>query len=222
MQVKASFTRIQSRFTTVLMTGVAAFLLYSVPARADMIVSLESPINANAGTSGNGFDVLLTNSGPSAVSIAGFTFEISVSSTDIVLTNANTATLLNPYIFSGNSLFGPIITSANTGQDLSASDLSNALGSFTTLGAGTTLGLGHVLFDVSATAPSQTVPVIFAAFPATSLSDELANDVPIDALINGQININGVNGVVPEPSSLVLVLTAGALIWVGFRTRQLS
>src|ERR1700730_3037463 len=100
MKVKVSLTRIKSRFTTVLMAGVAACLLYSVPARADMIVSLESPINANAGTSGNGFDVLLTNSGPSAVSIAGFTFKISVSSTDILLTDATTATLLDPYIFS--------------------------------------------------------------------------------------------------------------------------
>jgi hypothetical protein len=222
MKVKVSFTRIKSRFTTVLMAGVAAFLLYSVPARANMIISLESPINANAGTSGNGFDVLLTNSGLSAVWIAGFTFELSVSSTDIVLTNANTATLLHPYIFSGGtSTFGPIITVANTGQDLSASDVYSVFGSGATLDTGATLGLGHILFDVSATAASQTVPVMFAGSPATSLSDP-SNDVPIDALSNGQININGVNGVVPEPSSLVLLLTAGSLIWVGFRIRQRS
>ena len=43
------------------------------------------------------------------------------------------------------------------------------LGSDITLDAGATVGLGHILFDVSATAPSQTVPVTFAAFPATSL-----------------------------------------------------
>jgi hypothetical protein len=221
MKVKMSFSRIDSRFTTVLMAGVAAFLLSSVPARANTIISLQSPINANAGTSGNGFDVLLTNSGPSAVSIAGFTFELSVSSTDIVLTNANTATLLDPYIFSGASTFGPIITVANTGQDLSASDVYSVFGSGVMLGTGATLGLGHILFDVSAAAPSQTVPVMFAGSPATSLSDALLNDVPITSL-NGQINIIGATGTVPEPSSLVLVLTAGSLIWVGFRSRLLS
>jgi hypothetical protein len=49
----------------------------------------------------------------------------------------------------------------------------------------------------------------------------VSNDVPFTSL-NGSININGVNGVVPEPSSLVLVLTAGSLILAGFRIRQLS
>jgi hypothetical protein len=212
MKVKRSFTRTNSRFATVLMAGVAAFLLYSVPARASMLFSIQSPTNANAGTSGNSFDVLLTNSGP-AVSIAAFTFEISVPSTDIQLSDANTATLMNAYIFSGGtSTFGPHIMVANTGQDLSASDVYSVFGSGATLGTGATLGLGHILFDVSATAASQTVPVIFAAYPATSLSDNLLNNVPIDTLSNGSINVTG--SAVPEPSSLVLVLTAGSLIWV--------
>ena len=222
MKLKASFTRMNSRFTTVLMAGVAAFLLYSVPARADLIVWIESSINANAGTSGNGFDVLLTNSGPSAVSIAGFTFEISVTGTDVVLTDATTATVVDPYIFSGHSLFGPIIAVTNTGQDLSTSDVYDVLLSGVALGANATLGLGHILFDVSAGAPSQTVPVTFTTFPATSLSDDAGGNVPINTLSNGQINITGTVGNVPESSSLLLLLTAGSLIWIGFRTRLLS
>jgi hypothetical protein len=208
-----------SQFATMLVAGAAACLLYSVPVRADSLeISIESPINVNAGTSGNGFDVLLTNLSGPAVSLAGLTFEISVPSTDIQLSEANTATLLDPYIFSGNSLFGPNITVSNTGQDLSASDLYSVIGSGITLGAGATVGLGHILFDVSATAHSETVPVTFTAFPATSLSDDLSNNVPINTLTNGQIDIIGT---VPEPSYLLLLLTAGAFLMVG-RTLRVS
>jgi len=219
MKVKRSFIPMNSQFATMLVAGAAACLLYSVPVRADSLeISIESPINVNAGTSGNGFDVLLTNLSGPAVSLAGLTFEISVPSTDIQLSEANTATLLDPYIFSGNSLFGPNITVSNTGQDLSASDLYSVIGSGITLGAGATVGLGHILFDVSATAHSETVPVTFTAFPATSLSDDLSNNVPINTLTNGQIDIIGT---VPEPSYLLLLLTAGAFLMVG-RTLRVS
>jgi hypothetical protein len=219
MKVKRSFIPMNSQFATMLVAGAAACLLYSVPVRADSLeISIESPINVNAGTSGNGFDVLLTNLSGPAVSLAGLTFEISVPSTDIQLSEVNTATLLDPYIFSGNSLFGPNITVSNTGQDLSASDLYSVIGSGIKLGAGATVGLGHILFDVSATAHSETVPVTFTAFPATSLSDDLSNNVPINTLTNGQIDIIGT---VPEPSYLLLLLTAGAFLLVG-RTLRVS
>jgi hypothetical protein len=218
MKIEAGVPQMNSRFATLLMAGVAGFLLYSWPARADLLeISIESPINVNAGTAANGFDILLTNVSGPAVSITAFTFEISVASTDVLLTEANTATLLSPYIFGGNSLFGPNITVTNTGQDLRASDLYTVFDSDITLGAGATVGLGHILFDVSAGAASQIVPVTFAVYPATSLADHLSNNVPINALVNGQIHITGV---VPEPSSLVLLLTAGSLIWVGQRLRR--
>jgi hypothetical protein len=86
------------------------------------------------------------------------------------------------------------------------------------LDTGATVGLGHILFDVSATAPSQTVPVTFAAFPATGLSDHLSNHVPIESVAGGQINITGT--AVPEPASLALLLTAGSLIWVRRKLRR--
>ena len=92
------------------------------------------------------------------------------------------------------------------------------LGSDILLDTGATVGLGHILFDVSATAPSQTVPVTFAAFPATSLSDHLSNHVPIESVAGGQINITGT--AVPEPASLALLLTAGSLIWVRRKLRR--
>jgi hypothetical protein len=220
METKAASPQINSRSATMLMAGMAAFLLCSVPARADLLaISIQSPISVNAGTSGNGFDVLLTNLSGPAVSIAAFTFEISTT-TDITFTATNTATVLDPYIFSGNSLFGPIITVANTGQDLSASDLYSVPASSVTLGTGATAGLGRILFDVSSTAPSETVDVTLAAYPATSLSDDLLNNVPVARLNGGQINISAITSTVPEPSSLILLLTAVPLVWRGRRLRR--
>jgi hypothetical protein len=95
--------------------AVAIALLGSAPAKADVVISIQSPLNANAGDTGDSFDVTLTNTGPSAVSIAAFTFEISAANTDMTFTDANTGTGLAPYIFAGNSLFGPDITVSNTG-----------------------------------------------------------------------------------------------------------
>jgi hypothetical protein len=68
-------------------------------------------------------------------------------------------------------------------------------------------------------AGSEAVAISLAAFPATSLSDDLANNVPIDALISSQINITGTS-TVPEPSSLVLLLIALPLICGGRRLRS--
>jgi hypothetical protein len=199
---------------------MSAFLLYCLPTRADVLaISIQSPLSVKAGDSGDGFDVLLTNVSGPAVSIAAFTFEISTTSTDITFTDANTGTLAAPYIFSGNSLFGPDITVANTGQDLSAGDLFSVFASDITLGTGATVALGHILFDVSTKAPTESVGVTLAAFPATSLSDDLLNNIPISTLTGSQVNISGGATIIPEPSSLILLLTAVPLVWCGRRRR---
>lgn len=218
MKATVSFPQKNSRFVTLLVAGASAFLLCCLPARADVLaISIQSPLSVNAGDSGDSFDVLLTNLNGPAVSIAAFAFEISTTSTDITFTGANTGTLLAPYIFSGNSLFGPDITVANTGLDLSASDLFSVFASDITLGTDATVGLGHILFDVSAAAPTESVAVKLAPFPATSLSDDILNDIPISTLISSQVNISGGTTIVPEPSSLILLLTAVPLVWCGRR-----
>ena len=148
----------------------ASSTLLTGPARAGLIVSVVS-VTANAGSTSDALDITLTNTGPSAVTVGGFSFGVSVATTNITLTQANISTAA-PYIFDGNSLFGPVI-STSTGQSLIASDLFAISGSGTTLG-GAEVGLGHLLFDVSQTASSGPVTVSLASFPTTSLSDASA------------------------------------------------
>jgi hypothetical protein len=220
MKVKANLTRMNSRLALLWMAAAGISLLYSVPAQADaLVIAIQSPLNVNAGDSGDGFDVTLTNDSGSAVSIAAFTFEISTASKDITFTGANTGTVLAPYIFAGKSVFGPNIMVANSGEDLSASDLFSVPASDATLAAGATLALGHILFDVPPSAPTESVTITLAAFPATSLADHLLNNIPITTRANGEIDIAGGTSAVPEPSSLLLLLTAVPLILGGRRLR---
>jgi hypothetical protein len=197
-------------------TGGAVCLFQPVPAYADALtLSFQSPLNVNAGTNGAGLDVLLTDTAGSGVGIAGFTFEITTTSADIAFQDATTSTISDPYIFAGNSLFGPDIIVNNTGQDLSASDVFGGAGSVT-LGAGQTLALRHILFNVSPSAPSETVNLAFTAYPATSLSDAAAQNIPIQTLPGGQVAITGSTGritPVPEPSSLILLLSSAPIVW---------
>ena len=58
-----------------LLAGMAVSLLGPASAQAALILSVQSA-TAAAGSSGNTFDVLLNNSGPSAVTIGGFSFGI--------------------------------------------------------------------------------------------------------------------------------------------------
>lgn len=202
--------------SSILFAGTAAILLCAGFARADvLVVSLSPPGSVSAGSAGNGFDVLLTNTSGPAVDIGVFTFELAVSSPDVTFTDATTASVASPYIFAGNSLIGPDIVGSNTGQDLTAFDLYGVTGANITLGSGATVSLGHVLFDVSSGAPSETVDLSFVA-AGTSLS--LANccaGIPIDALNGGQLVITGAVSAVPEPSALSLLAIMVAVIGAG-------
>jgi hypothetical protein len=170
----------------------------SLSARAGMIVSVQD-VSASAGTSGNTLEVFLQNTG-AAVDIAAFSFEISVSTgSGVSFTGADINTVLNTYIFAGNSAQGPMIATA-TGTTLDASD--NAASGSTTLGTGSTLALGRVFFDVAVSAPTGPVTVSFTGFPATSLTAPDLSNIPIDTFNSGTITVtSGV--VVPEPSALV-------------------
>lgn len=181
----------------------AAISLLSRPVQADTVVGAV-PVTVAAGSVDNQFDVFLTNDGPGSITVAGFTFEISVANPFISFTDATTSTVL-PYIFDANSTFGPDLTGAVTGQSLATSDLYTIPLAGATIGAGATVGLGHVSFDVLAGATPGTFPVIFFAFPATSLSDPNAFDIPIGALTSGSIAISGETPV-PEPSMSALML----------------
>jgi hypothetical protein len=192
-------------------------LLASAPCRADLNITVES-VTVRAGSSGNALDVTVTSTGPDTVTVGSFAFELTVTTSDITFTSATTGTTTVTYIFSGNSLFGPTI-STSSGQTLDASDTFATIGSGTTLGPGGTLstaGLGHVFFDVSAGAPSGPIAVTLTPFPTTSLSDPSFNDIPITHLVNGQITVSPV----PEPATFwPTALGLSAAAWLSRRSR---
>ena len=206
-------TQVRMLFVTFLAMMLVC-LFATVPAHADgLSVSLSPLSDVAAGSSGNTFDVLLSNTSGASVSIGGFFFEVTSSSSDVTFTDATTATT-DPYVFGTDSLFGPdIISPGSTATDLNASDLDLSLDGFS-LNPGVTVGIGHVLFNVSSGAATQTVAFSFAGFPGTSLADALGDNVSIATLDGGQFQITGAITATPEPSSLLLFLAAAPLILV--------
>jgi hypothetical protein len=217
VKTKASLPKQHLPLRSWLIAGSAFFLLGSTTARADLILFGQSVI-ATPGSSGDSLDIDLTNSGPSAIMIAGFSFGISTANPDISFTDANISTT-DSYIFVGNSLFGPDLTGPTSGQSLVTSDTFSIPFSGITLNAGTTVGLGHIIFDVAGTATGGVFPVTFAPFPSSSLSGPDGNNIPIDTLSNGQITITA--AAVPEPSSLRL-LVAGIVLVMGAGVKRKS
>ena len=215
MTLRLKFARVTNLLAMLFLGIMGAYLPSSSVAHAELILTMES-VTAAAGSSGNAFDVELINSGPSAVTVGAFSFGIATANPNISFTDANTATVLAPYIFAGNSFFGPDLTGPTSGQSLTASDLY-AIPSGISLAAGTTVGLGHVLFDVSLSASAGAFAVNFD-LPKTSLADPLGSTLGLTALLPGEITITG-GAAVPEPSSLFPLLACAMLV-VGFTNRQ--
>jgi len=183
--------------------------------RADVVLNIQS-LSAAAGSTGNTFDVTLTNTGSSSIAIGGFSFGLKVADTDITLTKATIATSPSAYIFGSNSLFGPDITVLPTpsGSNLVASDLITT--GAATVNAGTTVGLGHVFFNVKANALNGAFLVTFTAFPTTNFADANGNDITSGLnpkFGTGTITIFGGVNAVPEPS--VMALAAVGLLSLG-------
>lgn len=183
-----------------------------------MILSLESVTGA-PGSSGD-FDVLLTNTGSSAQNIAGFAFELSTTDSNITFTDVTTSTTA-PYIFPGDSLFGPDIITSAPGLIVDASDFS-ASGNGTDVGAGQTYGLGNVSFSIDPGAVSGDIATIdFDAYPLTSLSDSFGSNVDFTTA-SGTITVQ-TSSAVPEPSTalpLCAAMLAGA--WLIRRGRRIA
>ena len=192
-----------------LWAGLAVLLLGPAGARASLIVSVQS-VTAAPGSSANGLEVLLSNTGPSDITIAAFSFGVTTANPNISFTDANTSTVSAPYLFLGHSLFGPDLTGATSGQSLSTSDVFDNPLAGATLLSGTTAALGHILFDVSPGAGGGTFLVPLAAFPATSLADPAGSNINFQASF-GQITITGA-AATPEPSTLVMLLSASMFL----------
>lgn len=184
--------------------------LFAAPAQGALLLSI-NPANgvANAGSTGNFFDVLLTNSGTSSVGIAGFSYGLTVGATDFVFTGATTAS--PAYIFTGDSfaddfLTGDIRTSAD-GQTVTASDLTSS-GSAVSIGANAVLSLGRVAFSILSGAPTGPITITFDSGPGTSLSDEFGSGVAIDTVTGGTVTVSNAGGAIPEPGTIVLMMLA--------------
>jgi hypothetical protein len=209
----------KTTFKLIRKTALAVFaiatLLFSVPARADIVLSVESVTGA-PGSTGT-FDVLLTNTGTLSQNIAGFDFELTTVDTNIAFTDVTTTTTTAAYIFP-SSLFGPDIATLTGGQTVDASDL-DATGNGTDVAPGATLGLGNVSFSISPGALNGDIAEIdFTAYPATSLSDNVPNNVSF-APESGFITVQ--TSTVPEPSA-TLPLAGSMLLgaWLIRRRRR--
>jgi hypothetical protein len=182
--------------TTLASLGMAGIILSIQPATT----------SAAPGSSGDSFDVVLTNTGPSGVSIAGFNFELTAADPDVTLTQVTFGTAA-PYIFSGISLFGPVLNSNGPGATIDASDLTSNF-SDVTIASNSTVGLGHVFFSVAPNATLVPGAVSFSGgIAGNSLTNAAGQNVPIDTLTAGSIDV-----VVPEPATFLLVLPVLAFL----------
>jgi hypothetical protein len=196
--------------------ALAALLLFAPALRADGLeVGIAPGVTASAGSMGNTFDVLLTNTGASAVTLGGFSFGIVTADTDITFTDATTSTSA-PYVFAGDSfddIFGfTLYTNSLPGQTVEASDVSNS-GAGESIASGATVGLGSVVFDVASGATPGSFAVTFEDYPTTSLSDPSANNLDFISE-DGTITITGVGAVPEPPTGELLICAVGSAILI--------
>jgi hypothetical protein len=199
---------------------LAALSVCSLPARADFVFSIEPSVSAIVGSTGNTFEVFLTNTGGSDVTVSGFSFGITTDDTDVTFTGATTSTVINPYIFAGDSFDDTNSFPLNTlppppGQTLEASDFSNSPGDV--VSAGETVSVGLVSYDVSDLAVVGPADVNFEPFPTTSLTDSDFNNLPFN-VSPGAILIRA--AIVPEPTTSGLLICALMGLAIEVRRRR--
>jgi hypothetical protein len=201
---------------------LVAGVLSAPAAWAGVIYSIQmDTLNPAPGTTGDAFDVLLTNTGPSSLDIAAFSFGVFTADTDITLTEADVSTVVSSYVFAGNSfvvafLGSPVISITSGAQTLTANDTTNTPSSFVVVGAGSTVDLGRVLFNVAANAGPQTFTISFTGSPGVNnlnnnLSDQNGDAISVDSL--DSVNFSDTQAV-PEPGTAVPLLAGLTCLWM--------
>ena len=187
-------------------------VLLVIPARASINFSIV-PITPtiHQGDNGDLFDVIMTST--ASFSANSFSFEVSTVDTDVTFVSATISTTADPYIFAGNSLFGPNITSLTSlPQTLDASDLTADTLDIT-IPANTAFALGEVSFNIAGNATPGPFTVTFGNPNANFFSDEAADSIAVTGQQSQQFTIQAP---VPEPSTLLplsaLVLGIGAAL----------
>lgn len=207
----------------IITSALLALLFFSPAARADgFAFSLQTVISAGAGSTGNTFDVLLTNTGTTFLDLGAFSYGITTADADISFTGADTSTTA-PYVFGGDSFVDingfTLYVNSLPGQTLDASDLSNS-GVGAIVAAGATVGVGSIVFDVASGATPGSFAVTFVPFPTTSLSDPDGGNLDFTSAA-GAITITGTVPV-PEPAigSLLVCAFAAAGFVILIRRRR--
>src|SRR5690242_15451323 len=91
-----------SRFQGISALAVCCLLLGARTASADMVISAGTAIALPGGQ--GALEIDLTNTGPAAVTITGFTFTVQADNDDVSFSQVTQAGTTAPYIFAGNSL----------------------------------------------------------------------------------------------------------------------
>ena len=174
----------------------------STTAHAGMVCEI-----ANLNQANNTLEVTLKNDGTKDVKVAGFSFEITTTRSDLIFTDVTTATSGVTYIFDGYSLFGPNINlpvSPNHGETISAADNDAIPNDGTMLAQGQTLGLGLVSFFRSTADPVAREDFFLSPYPDFDVSGPQGNSY-----------------VVPEPATItsLLIGTLGVLLASQHRRR---
>lgn len=195
-----------------LMLILAAAML--APAASASVIFSIAPFSTQVhpGDINDSFQVLLANASGADISVAGFSFGVTTTDTNVTFESADTSTT-DQYIFAGDSFdvinFIPLSVSS-PGQSLVALDLTND-GAGITIANGQTVGLGRVYFDVSPAAPV-LVPftINFSTNPGdNSLSGTGLNAISFSFASGGQTVT--VTPSTPEPATLLLA-PAGLLL----------
>lgn len=209
-------SRTANRYRALLLA--IGFVASAALGRAEVTINLQAVTDA-AGSSGNTFDVTLTNTGPGAIGVAGFSFGLEVGTSNLSFTSVTTSTTTAPYIFGADSVFGPDISVQPPnlpGQTIEAEDISASGGS--TIGSGVTVGLGEVTFNLSPGTQSGGIQLSFIPVD-DSLSDEAGAAIAFSA-VNGSVTVTGGTTATPEPATFGFVCTAFIVLLGAFHLRR--
>lgn len=203
------------RFAAIAVAVLLGLVLHAIQpgaARADVILSIVvEDSTASAGSTGNFFDVILTNASTSgeSVFITGFSLDLlrPNSASYVTFTNIGINTAL-PYVFSVTGSFPGGPTTSVAAGEVTLNDSANTLDG-QALAAGASLGLARVEYSVAAGAPGGLVPVTVASLGAGTTITLGSPDFPVVTpnATDGTITIQG--EVIPEPASLTMLAIAG-------------
>jgi hypothetical protein len=184
------------------------------PAASASVIYSITPIQpvAAPGDIGDAFEVIVTNTGPASISVAGFTFAISTTDPDITFTSAITSTTTDPYIFAGDSFDNhvSIPLNLNSGMSLKAND-ETFDNTGITIGASSSMALGRVFYNVSGGA---IVPGSFTvAFVTDPGMNSLSTPAPTSSITIDTLQSETILIDTPEPGALLLVPGGLLALW---------